>query len=47
MLTSACWPAQPRGVNIQPTLIAIAPTGKHAGDAGVNVSPYEIAVTGK
>ena len=44
---TVCLPLQPRGVNIQPTLIAIAPTGRHAGDEGVQVAPYGIAVTGK
>ena len=38
-----------RGFNVQPTLIAIVPTGFQTGDKGLEVAPYGIAIvpTGK
>ena len=38
---------QPRAINVQPTLIAIAPVDTISNPTGVNVEPYGIAVTGK
>ena len=33
-----------RGFNVQPTLIAIVPTGFSTGDKGLEVAPYGIAI---
>ena len=36
---------QPRGVNVQPTLIAIVPAALQVNPQGVNVAPFGIAAT--
>jgi hypothetical protein len=42
-MCSGC--VQPRGVNVQPTLIAIVPAALQVNPQGVNVAPFGIAAT--
>ena len=47
LLISVCW-LQPRGVNVQPTVIAVVPADLQVNPQGVNVAPFGIAaVAGK